>query len=320
MALFFRSIYLGWFLSLVYAGVLYFSDKYRKESLINVGIAFTGGVLAIVLITTIHAAIPGFSGDSFTGGLLSRVFDSFVKAAIPEEIAKLAVFFLLVWHFDFEDFSEGFDGMLYMGMIGAGFGAYEDFSYIFSVTLPHIGEEGGQAARALQFITWQRAFPGHVLINAVSGYFLGRARFTDGRQEKTKLVAWSLVVAILAHGLFNLSGSGGGTGWLIIYVLALGRIFFFLRGRMLEDSPYKVFNRLPDEITEASFVSYINVIRDWQFDRSVDEYKTLYDRETSPNLGYLPVLISLVILYPVAIAGVYYLNKLILDFFKLIGV
>ena len=319
MSLFFRSIYLGWFLSIAYAGILYLSDKYRKESLINVGLAFTGGVAAIILITTIHAALPGFSGDSFTGGLLPRVFDSFVKAAIPEEIAKLAVFFLFVWHFDFEDFSEGFDGMLYMGMIGAGFGAYEDFSYIFSQTLPHIGEEGGQAARAFQFITWQRAFPGHVLINAVSGYFLGRARFVKGRQKRFELTGWSLVVAILAHGLFNLSGSGGGTGWLIIYVLALGRVFFFLRNRILEESPYKKFAELPDEITEASFVSYLNVIRNWNFDRPIEEYKRLYDRETEPNLGYLPVLISIVILYPVAIAGVYYLNKLILDFFSLIG-
>ncbi|MFB6291599.1 MAG: PrsW family intramembrane metalloprotease [Candidatus Bipolaricaulia bacterium] len=319
MALFFRSIYLGWFLSLIYAGILYFSDKYRRESLINVGIAFTGGVLAIILITTIHAAFPGFSGDSFTGGFLSRVFDSFVKAAIPEEIAKLAVFFLLVWNFDFEDFSKGFDGMLYMGMIGAGFGAYEDFSYIFSQTLPHIGKAGGEAARAFQFITWQRAFPGHVLINSVSGYFLGRARFTQGSQKRLKLIGWGLVVAILTHGLFNLAGSGGGTGWLIIYVLALGRVFFFLRERLLDDSPYKVFSQLPDEITESSFVSYINVIRDWEFDRSIDKYKKLYDRETSPNLGYLPVLISIVILYPVTIAGVYYLNKLILDFFKLLS-
>ncbi|MCF7890304.1 PrsW family intramembrane metalloprotease [Candidatus Bipolaricaulota bacterium] len=319
MALFFRSIYLGWLLSLIYAGVLYLSDKYRRESLINVGIAFTGGVAAIVLITTIHAGLPGLSGDGFTGGLLARVFDSFVKAAIPEEIVKLVVFFLLVWNFNFDDFSEGFDGMIYMGMIGAGFGAYEDFSYIFSQTLPHIGEEGGGAGRALQFITWQRAFPGHVLINSVSGYFLGRARFIEGKKDKLRMVAWSLVVAILAHGLFNLAGSGGGTGWLIIYVLALGRVFFFLRERMLEDSPYKVFSELPDEITESSFVSYVNIIRDWEFDRPIDRYKKLYDREASPNLGYLPVVISIVILYPVAIAGVYYLNKLILDFFKLVS-
>ncbi|MBS3788391.1 PrsW family intramembrane metalloprotease [Candidatus Bipolaricaulota bacterium] len=319
MALFFRAIYLGWFLSLAYAGILYFSDKYRRESLINVGIAFTGGVAAIVIITTIHAGIPGFPGDSFTGGFLARVFDSFVKAAIPEEIAKLVVFFFLIWNFDFEDFSEGFDGMLYMGMIGAGFGAYEDFSYIFSQTLPYIGEDAGEAGRALQFITWQRAFPGHVLINAVSGYFLGRARFIEGNKEKLRLVAWSLTVAILAHGLFNLAGSGGGTGWLIIYVIALGRVFFFLREKILEDSPYKVFSELPNEITESSFVSYINIIREWDFDQPIDRYKKLYNRETSPNLGYLPVVISIVILYPVAIAGVYYLNKLILDAFKLVG-
>jgi len=319
MSLFFRSIYLGWFLSLVYAGVLYLSDRYRKESLINVGIAFTGGVFAIIIITTLHAAFPVLSASSTSGGFLARVFDTFLKAAIPEELAKLAVFFLIVWNFNFEDFSEGFDGMLYMGMIGAGFGAYEDFSYIFSQTFPHLGEEGGQAARAFQFITWQRAFPGHVLFNAISGYFLGRAKFTEVKRKQIKLVSLGLAVAILAHGLFNLAGSGGGTGWLIIYVLALGRVFFFLREKILEDSPYRIFFELPDEITESSFVSYSNVIRNWEFARPIDEYKQLYNRESSPNLGYLPVILSVVILYPVAIAGIYYLNKLILDFFKLIS-
>ncbi|MBS3740407.1 PrsW family intramembrane metalloprotease, partial [Candidatus Bipolaricaulota bacterium] len=234
MALFFRSIYLGWFLSLIYAGVLYFSDSYKRESLINVGIAFTGGVLAIILISTLHAGVPGFSDANFGGTLLSRTYSAFVKAAIPEEIVKLIIFFLIVWKFDFEDFSESFDGMLYMGMIGAGFGAYEDFSYIFAQTLPHIGEDGGQAARALQFITWQRAFPGHILINSISGYFLGMAKFASGRKKQFTLVAQGLGVAILAHGLFNLAGSGGGTGWLIIYVLALGRIFFFLRRKLLD--------------------------------------------------------------------------------------
>ncbi|MBS3825868.1 PrsW family intramembrane metalloprotease [Candidatus Bipolaricaulota bacterium] len=319
MALFFRSIYLGWFLSLIYAGVLYFSDSYKRESLINVGIAFTGGVLAIILISTLHAGVPGFSDANFGGTLLSRTYSAFVKAAIPEEIVKLIIFFLIVWKFDFEDFSESFDGMLYMGMIGAGFGAYEDFSYIFAQTLPHIGEDGGQAARALQFITWQRAFPGHILINSISGYFLGMAKFASGRKKQFTLVAQGLGVAILAHGLFNLAGSGGGTGWLIIYVLALGRIFFFLRRKLLDNSPYKVFEQLPEEIIEERFVSYINLVRDWDFDRPIQTYKKLYNQGREPTIGYLPVFLSVIILYPVAISGVYYLNKLVLDLFSLLG-
>ncbi len=96
MALFFRSIYLGWFLSLVYAGILYLSDKYKRESLINAGLAFTGGVLAIVLITTINAGIPGFSDTTYSGGFLARTYDAFVHAAIPEEIVKLLIFFLFI--------------------------------------------------------------------------------------------------------------------------------------------------------------------------------------------------------------------------------
>lgn len=318
MALFFRSIYLGWFISLIYAGLLYLSDSYKRESLIPVGIAFTGGVIAIILINTIHAGIPGFPESSYGGGFPGRIFSSFVGAAIPEETIKLAIFFLVVRGFDFEDFSEGLDGMLYMGMIGAGFGAYEDFSYIFSHTLPYI-EGNGEAARAFQFITWQRAFPGHVLINAVSGYFLGRARFAQEASRRGKLVLQALLVAILTHGLFNLAGSGGGTGWLIMYVLVLGRIFLFLRKKMLEDSPYRPFTELPEGLIQTKYVSFLNLVGDWEYERPLESYLELYRRNASPSMGYFPVVISVLILYPVGISGIYYLNKLVLDAFGLIG-
>ncbi len=319
MALFFRAIYLGWFISLAYAGILYLSDSYKRESIIPVGIAFTGGVLAIILINTIHAGLPGFAESFYDGGFLARTYSAFVQAALPEEIVKLVAFFLLVWQFDFKDFSEGMDAMLYMGLIGAGFGAYEDFSYIFSHTLPYVGEEGNQAVQAFQFITWQRAFPGHVLINAVSGYFLGRARFARETRRRGWLIAQALLVAILAHGLFNLAGSGGGTGWLIMYVLGLGRVFFYLRQRILADSPYKIFRKLPDEVVETRFISYLNLVEDWQFEHSIEQYRQLYTSDSSASMGYFPIVISVLVLYPVAISGVYYLNKLILDLFSLIG-
>lgn len=319
MALFFRSIYLGWFISLVYAGILYLSDSYKRESIIPVGIAFTGGVLSIILINTIHAGVPGFTESLYEGGLLARLYSSFIQAAIPEEIVKLIAFLLLVWQFDFEDFSEGMDAMLYMGLIGAGFGAYEDFSYIFSQTLPYVGKEGSQAAQVFQFITWQRTFPGHVLINGVSGYFLGRARFIQNSRRKVRLIAQALLVAILAHGFFNLAGSGGGTGWLIMYVLGLGRVFFYLRQKILADSPYRIFRKLPDEVVETRFISYLNLVENWKFEHSIERYRQLYTENSNASMGYFPIVISVIVLYPVAISGVYYLNKLILDLFSLIG-
>jgi len=307
LALFFRSIYLGWFLSLVYALALYLSDRYKKESLITVGIAFTGGVLATLLVGFLHNILPMIARSTYSANLLSNVYDSFVKAAIPEEIIKLGVFFLTAWTFKLEDFSERFDGILYMGMIGAGFGAYEDFAYIFSHTFEQMGAESNAAVNAFQFITWQRAFPGHILINSISGYFLGCAKFESRQKSMHKLIGAGLLVAILLHGLFNLAGSSGGTGWLIIYVLALGRLFFFLRDRLLDRSPY----RLIEQFTEDSNLYNWQLMENWESNRSIETYSRLYNEESSTSIGFFPLVISIFVLYPVAISGIYYINLMI---------
>ncbi len=307
MGLFFRSIYLGWFLSLAYALFLYISDRYKREAFTNVGIAFTGGVVATVFIGLLHGLIPFLSESGFSGGFGAKALSAFVRAAVPEESVKMAIFFLTAWNFQLEDFSEKYDAMLYMGLIGAGFGAYEDFSYIFGHTFPLIGAESAEASRAFQFITWQRAFPGHILINAVSGYFLGQAKFTKDNGKKWKLIGASLGVAILAHGLFNLAGSGGGTGWLIIYVLALGRVFFYLRSDLLQDSPYRLIERYYQGTNLYSW----EIMSRWKEDYSIETYTKLYERKESASMGYLPVFISIAVLYPVAISGVYYLNWLL---------
>lgn len=307
MGLFFRSIYLGWFLSLAYAVILYLSDRYKRESFTNVGIAFTAGVVATVFIGLLHNLFPFLQGLGFSGGFGVKVLTSFVRAAIPEELVKLAVFFATAWNFPREDFSEKYDAILYMGLIGAGFGAYEDFSYIFSHTFSLIGTENAEVGNAFQFITWQRAFPGHILINAVSGYFLGQAKFTEDPGRKWKFIGASLGVAILAHGMFNLAASGGGTGWLIIYVLALGRIFFYLRSELLQGSPY----RLIEEYYRGDNLYSWEMMSKWKGGYSIETYTELYKRKESASMGYLPVFISIAVLYPVTISGVYYLNWLI---------
>jgi len=307
LALFFRSIYLGWLLSLVYAFALYLSDRYKRESFTTVGIVFTGGVIATLLIGLLHNIIPGLSSSNYAGGFLANFYTSFVKAAIPEEAVKLLIFFATAWTFKLDDFSEEFDGMLYMGMIGAGFGAYEDFSYIFNHTFSQVGTGAENIGTAFQFITWQRAFPGHILINAVSGFFLGKAKFTGESRKKYLLILLAMLVAILSHGLFNLAGSSGGTGWLIIYVLALGRLFFFFRSELLQDSPYLLIERF----YEGENLYNWEIMNNWKSDHPIERYAELYHKKSQSSIGFFPVIISIIVLYPVAISGVYYLNLFI---------
>lgn len=271
------------------------------------GIVFTAGVATTLFISLLHYIIPALNQFSYTGGFSAKLFSSFVKAAIPEEIIKLVFFFITAWNLNWEDFSERFDAMLYMGMIGAGFGAYEDFSYIFKHTFEYLGTEGADMGSAFQYITWQRAFPGHILFNAISGYFLGRAKFAESRNIKWKLIAASLLVAIFAHGLFNLAASGGGTGWLIIYVLALGRIFFYLRTELLDSSPY----RLIEQFYEGENLFRWEIMEKWNSKYPLRKYAELYNQKEEGTMGYFPLFISIAVLYPVAISGVYYFNLLI---------
>ena len=171
---------------IVLASYIYKKDKYEKEPLSMLILAFFLGMLAIpmdlVVVGIINAMIPG--GTVF--------YQAFFEAGIPEEFCKWALFMLVIWRN--KNFDEFFDGIVYACFIGLGFACIENMMYVYDSesysTALHTG-----VVRALLSV------PGHFLFAVIMGYFLGMAKFRP--QQRGKYLILSYVCPVIAHGIFD---------------------------------------------------------------------------------------------------------------------
>lgn len=173
---------------------IYFQDKYQKEPIKMLVKAFFGGMLAIAftvalvfLIDQTLGRVPVLSDTVF--------YDAFLTAGIPEELCKFLIFMIFIWHN--KNFDEYFDGIVYACFIGLGFACLENFMYVggevFGVSI-----WSGFATSILRGLL---SVPGHFLFGVILGYFLSKAKFKP--EKKAKYIWSGLLLAMLAHGLFD---------------------------------------------------------------------------------------------------------------------
>ena len=164
---------------------IYRQDKYQKEPVKSLIKAFVGGMIAIPLdILLVLCFDLIFKGTAFYETVF---FSSFIEAGIPEELCKFLIFMIFIWND--KNFDEYFDGIIYATFIGLGFACVENIEYVFQY-----GFATG-VVRALLSV------PGHFLFGVVMGYFLSMAKFHP--EQRSKYLWTGLLLAILAHGLFD---------------------------------------------------------------------------------------------------------------------
>lgn len=163
---------------------------------------FFYGMLAAVIAALIEI---GFSLPLKTFGaklletfpLLFFLFYHFIIIALVEEVAK----FLVVREKVIKDpeFDEPVDAMLYMIIVALGFAALENILVLF------LGKGSPLLGQALVITIFR--FIGatflHALCSGTLGYFLALSFFET--KKRTKLLVKGLVLAIILHGLFNIS-------------------------------------------------------------------------------------------------------------------
>ena len=171
---------------IVLAAYIYKKDKYEKEPLSMLILAFFLGILAIpmdmMIVGIINALIPGET----------VFYQAFFEAGIPEEFCKWALFMLIIWKN--RNFDEFFDGIVYACFIGLGFACVENMMYVF-------GSESFGAAFHTGVMRALLSVPGHFLFAVIMGYFLGMAKFRP--QQRRKYLILSYVCPMIAHGLFD---------------------------------------------------------------------------------------------------------------------
>lgn len=192
---------------------IYKQDKYEKEPIGMLLLAFFGGILAILLDLVLVNIINGiwYSDTVF--------YSAFMEAGFPEEICKFLVLFLFFWRN--KNFNEYMDGIVYATFVSLGFACLENILYVFSSGF------GTGIMRAIISV------PGHFLFGVLMGYFISLAKFSTS--DKFFYLVLSVIVPGIVHGLFDwllmITDSLGTFGQLLILLIFIvGDILLWIVG------------------------------------------------------------------------------------------
>lgn len=184
--------------ALLLAGYFWLGDPTTREPIVPLAATFVLAVAFSSIAGIVNSAtLPFFE---LFGALGLALFYFLIVGPIEEFVKWLAI---RVYAYRTDAFRTVVDGVVYGAMAGVGFAAIENLLYIimFSVeTTPSGFLVQEQEAIA---IATQRAFvgPGHVIFSAWAGFYLGLAKFNQGKRGP--IVVKGLLIAAFIHGLYN---------------------------------------------------------------------------------------------------------------------
>lgn len=192
-------------------------DRYEAEppSLLFFAFAWGAGLAtfgALVVNTFSIAAIKASGGDVTAGAV--------VVAPLVEESFK-GIGVLVVLLVRRKEFDGVIDGLVYAGMVGVGFAFLENVLYLGRAL-----DEAGTGATFVVFLLRCLVSPfAHPLFTGATGVGLGLAVRARNPLVKIGAPVLGWCVAVVLHGLWNLSASSGLQGFVAVYVLVQVPIF-----------------------------------------------------------------------------------------------
>lgn len=167
--------------SLALLSFFYLKDKY-SEPLSMVLRSFIFGVLLVFPVLVIQYAFRE------EGLLLHPISHSFVSVALSEEFFKWFILFYTAYKH--VEFNEHYDGIVYGVSVSLGFATMENIFYLLAYGVDQA------LIRALLPVS------SHALFGVIMGYYLGKAKFSEGEFKK-RLLGFSLIIPWLLHGIYD---------------------------------------------------------------------------------------------------------------------
>ncbi len=191
-------------------------DRYEPEprSLLALGLAWGA------FVATAAALLVGW-----LGAVLLPVTDSqslAVAAPVTEEATKGAFLLLLLW-WRRGEFDGILDGIVYAGMVGIGFAFVENILYLAASFDPGDGlGPGGTPSVTTTFVFRCLLSPfAHPLFTTFTGIGVGIAIGSRSRSVRVAAPLVGYLLAVVAHGTWNLATLRGVGGFLGVYVVLM---------------------------------------------------------------------------------------------------
>ncbi len=194
----FLAIIFGIVPMLVYAGFLWWLDRWEKEPLPLLAAAFLWGFIPsalFALIAQLILDIPTTALFYYNQVAYSLVSASIIAPITEEAIKGFAV--LLIFIFFSREFDSLLDGILYGSLAGFGFAAIENVLYFVSF---------GNDLASLGCLVFMRAFLfglNHAFFTSLTGLGFAAARYQKNILLKIFFPLLGLAGAMFAHGLHN---------------------------------------------------------------------------------------------------------------------
>ncbi|MEI2777642.1 MAG: PrsW family intramembrane metalloprotease [Tetrasphaera sp.] len=195
-------------------------DRFEAEPTKYLVTAFLWGALVAALLAGLFNTGAMLVIQASTDASSAMLTTAVVVAPVVEESLK-GVLVLLVWRLRRREFDGLTDGMVYAGITAAGFAFTENIQYLGQAYL-----EGGSQMLAATFVGRGLLSPfAHPMFTILTGIGVGIAASarSAGVRVFAPVVGWLL--AVTAHGLWNLSAVTGGAGLLVGYFIVGVPIF-----------------------------------------------------------------------------------------------
>ena len=186
---------------------IYRKDKYNKEPIWMLVLAFVLGMLSIVPAAALQLSYQVNMDTLSNKGLIPVAFFAFCIVALSEEGSKFLM--LRLFLFPRKSFDDPFDGILYAVIVGMGFATVENIGYVY------------QHGYATGIVRMFLSVPAHGTFAVLMGYFTGFAKFRATWRLPYFILA--LLLPVIFHGAFDFFIFAGTES-----LIALGAIVSFI--------------------------------------------------------------------------------------------
>jgi RsiW-degrading membrane proteinase PrsW (M82 family) len=214
LVIIFISIVMGIVPMVIYAGFLWWLDRWEKEPLPLLVAAFVWGFIPSAIIALILQLVLDIPISSFfeSNALAYDLVSAGIVAPLTEESIK-AVAVLMIFVFFYREFDSLLDGIIYGSLAGFGFAAIENVLYFLGA--------GSEDVSSLGCLIFMRAFLfglNHAVFTSLTGLGFAAARFQKNILLKLLLPVIGLGCAMMAHSLHNSLVSFGFLGFPVAVV------------------------------------------------------------------------------------------------------
>ena len=186
------------------------ADRFEAEPWRFLVTAFLFGALISTGLALIANTVGGAILMGLTDHESATVLTAVLIAPVTEETFK-GLFLLAMWWFMRREFNGLTDGIVYAGVVAAGFAFTENIQYFATAALEH-----GLGGFAATFVMRGVLSPFlHPMFTTLTGIGVGLAAASSSRTVRVVAPIAGWCAAVFGHGLWNLSASAGSQGLIL---------------------------------------------------------------------------------------------------------